>query len=140
VILNRMFFITEMKYVSCAVRNQTSCTIHVSFRHLTAESWDRSQARHVRHVVDNVALGQISSKYFGFSLQVFYQCFIHTLAIRYSYKDKRTKHGNLPKQCSFGKRGALDRNVLSVFSSLHRLVENFISPPRFCMSTTDQCL
>ena len=33
------------------VRNQTSCTFHVSVRHLTAEVWVIYQARHVQFVV-----------------------------------------------------------------------------------------
>jgi len=48
VILSQMVFITEMKCVFCTVQTETSCTINGSFRHLTAEAWDRFQARHVR--------------------------------------------------------------------------------------------
>lgn len=123
VILNWMVFITEMKCVSYAVRTETSCTIHVSFRYLTAEAWDRSQARHVRYMVDNVALGQVSSKYFRFPSE--YHPAIASY-IHYLYGTlTRTKWRNMgthQKQRSLGNRGALDWHVLPVLSSRQRLV------------------
>ena len=44
------------------------------------------------------------------------------------------------KQCPFGYRGALDRNLLSVSSGLQRLVRNSTATPRCCIPAADQCL
>ena len=118
-----MFFITEMKCVSCAVQTETSCTIHVSFRHLTLEAWDRSQTRHVRYMVDNVAMGEVSSKYFRFPSQYHSPIASYILYLYGTFTRTNGRNmGTLQKQCSLGNRGAFDRHILSVFSSRQRLV------------------
>jgi len=75
----------------------------------------------VRFVVDRVAVGHL------FPNTSVLTCYYHSTNAVYSsssafcsyQKDKRAKHGKLPKKESFFEnRGSLDREVISLFSSL----------------------
>jgi len=65
--LNRMDFITEMECVSCAVRTETSQFTLVSGISPRRSGIDlRPGMWGIRVMLDNAALGQVSSKYFCF--------------------------------------------------------------------------
>jgi hypothetical protein len=132
--INWLVFITEMESVYCAVRTESLTIVQFNFRLSMDVPW-------LRRLVAGLSprrLGSIAgqsmwdlwwtkwhcdrlfSQYVGFLLSVsFHQCstliFTQLLLAEVQMGEvwKPSK-----KQCSFGTRGALDRKVFSLFSSL----------------------
>ena len=110
--INCLFFVTEMGYVYCAVRNeslnkiQVNHSLHVSGFSTRRPGFD-SRSFHVRFMVDKVALGQVFLRVLRF-----FPCQYHSTSAPYSssstccsYRtDKQAKTGNLPKYNAASKK------------------------------------